>query len=123
MPHVLIIESNMAIGNAIRAALEAAGFSSFEQAWNEDRAIANARVRPPDLLVIGDELDAGSSLEAARRICQNQPVPVLMVTGNPQRIREATELCSGLDGPFLLNQIDEAVALACDHEGQHAVEG
>lgn len=112
MAIALIINDNMVITQAIRAYLRPLGFDSFYQEWTEDRAVAAARRSRPDLVVIGDELEEGSSLNAARRISGELSVPVLMVTGEPWRARKRLADKASFEGPFLLNEIETAVELA-----------
>lgn len=112
MTHALIIDDNMIVSRAIQSCLKALGFNSFDHTWTEDQALAAADRRPPDLVVIGDEVEAGSALSAAKRISFNLAVPVLMVTGDPVRARKRLEKTVSFEGPFLLNQIEEAVQLA-----------
>ena len=112
MTHALIIDDNMIVSRAIQSCLETLGFNSFDHTWTEEQALAAAGRRPPDLVVIGDEVEAGSGLSAAKRISCNFAVPVLMVTGDPVRARKRLEKAVAFEGPFLLNQIEEAVQLA-----------
>lgn len=112
MTHALIIDDNMIVSRAIQSCLESLGFNSFDHTWTEEQALAAADRRPPDLVVIGDEVEAGSTLSAAEKISGNFAVPVLMVTGDPVRARKRLEKTASFKGPFLLNQIDEAVELA-----------
>ena len=112
MSHALIIDDNMIVSRAIQSRLEALGFSSFDRAWTEDAAVAAAVERTPNLIVIGDDVDIGSPLQAVKRISGMLSVPVLMVTGDPYRARTRMEKICAFEGPFLLNEIEEAVQLA-----------
>lgn len=112
MQHALIIDSNMIECRAIQRCLEDLGFSSFDQAWTEAQALDAARQRTPDLIVIGEEIDSGCAIGAAREIAGAFSVPVLMVSGDPIRARKSLSRVAAFDGPFLLNEIDEAVDLA-----------
>lgn len=112
MSHALIIDDNMIIGHAIQSYLKPLGFTSFDQTWTEDQAVAAADRHAPDLVVIGDEIEVGSALSAAQRIAGKLAVPVLMVTGDPDRARKRLKQACAFEGPFLLNQIEDAVALA-----------
>lgn len=112
MPHALIIDDNMIVSRAIQQRLETLGFTSFDRTWSEKQAVAAADRHPPDLIVVGDNLETGSALAAAERVSHAHHAPVLMVTGNPFRKRELVERNMSFDGPFLLNQIEEAVDLA-----------
>lgn len=112
MTHALIIDDNMIVSRAIQSCLESLGFNSFDHTWTEEQAIAAADRRVPDLIVIGDEVETGSALSAAKRISCDLGAPVLMVTGDPARARKRLAGAATFQGPFLLNQIDEAVELA-----------
>ena len=110
--HALIIDDNMIVSRAIQNCLQARGFTSFDHTWTENQAVAAAARCPPDLIVIGDEVETGSSLGAARQIAGMFNVPGLMVTGDTFRAQRHLEGTSAFKGPFLLNQLDEAVHLA-----------
>lgn len=112
MNHALIIDDNMIVSRAIQNRLMGLGFTSFDHTWTGDQAIAAATRRTPNLVVIGDETDSVSALGAARRIASEGAVPVLMVTGDPANARSRLSKAGGFDGPFLLNQVEEAVAIA-----------
>lgn len=112
MQHALIIDDNMVISNAIQKCLEPLGFRTFDKAWTEAQALAAAELRHPDLIVIGDDIASGSAFHAAQQISAWLAVPVLMVTGDPVRARRRMESHCAFEGPFLLNQIEEAVELA-----------
>jgi len=112
MCHALIIDDNMIVSHAIQKCLESMGFISFDKTWTEAQAVAAADRHNPDLIVIGDEIEAGSALRAAQRIVKKLAVPVLMVTGDLYRARRRVERTCSFEGPFLINQIEEAVKLA-----------
>jgi CheY-like chemotaxis protein len=112
MSHALIIDDNMLISHAIRSYLEPLGFTSFDSTWTEEQAVAAAHEHTPDLIVVGDELAVGSSLAAAQRISKWLSVPVVMLTGDPVRAQKRLKHACSFEGPFMLNQIEEAVALA-----------
>lgn len=115
MSHALIIDDNMIICRAIQTRLEALGFASFDHAWTERQAVAAAAARIPDLVVVGDEIAEGRSLDAAKLIAEQFAVPVLLVTGDVDRARRIAGKECLFEGPFLINQIEDAVALTrCD---------
>ena len=109
MGHALIIDDNMIVSRAIQSCLETLGFVSFDHAWTEAQAVAAASERLPDLIIIGDEVETGSALGAAKQITAVLNVPVLMVTGDPYRAGKPLERASAFQGPFLLNQMKEAL--------------
>ena len=98
MPHALIVDDNMAISAALQDRLAELGFDSFEQRWTEDQAVAAANDRHPDLVVIGDTLVAGSSIEAARRISQHTNITILAVTTDAAALARALPPSTMLHG-------------------------
>lgn len=113
MSHALIIDDNMIISRAVEQRLVRLGFESFDRTWTEAQALAAARRKQPDLIVIGDSVAQGSAFEAARQIAEGGRTPVLMVSSNRQRANERLQRSHSFDGPFLLNEIETAVNLAC----------
>jgi len=112
MAHALIIGENVAISRAIRHYLEPLGFGSFDLAWTEQQAREAAHRQRPDIIVIGDDIEAGFAINAARQISSGSSIPVLMVSGNPAQAARCLEQASSYEGPFMLNQIEQAVAVA-----------
>lgn len=112
MPHALIIDENIAISRAIQHYLAGLGFRSFDHTWTERQAMAAARRRRPDIIVIGDDIEVGCAMRAARHISDDGSIPVLMVSGDPDRASRKLARASSYEGPFRINQIEEAVDLA-----------
>lgn len=112
MPHALIIDQNNAVSRAIRQYLGRLGFASFDTTCTEHQAIVAAQHRRPDLIVIGDDIEMGCALRAARLISAEGAVPVLMVSGDPARASERLKMAKAYSGPFRINQIEEAVDIA-----------
>lgn len=112
MSHALIIDDNMIVSRAVQSRLEDLGFTSFDLAWSEAQALAAAGRRLPDLIVLGDNVESGSGLRAAQAIASGRNIPVLMVTGDAEHARRRLGNRCTFEGPFLLNQIEAAVALA-----------
>jgi DNA-binding response OmpR family regulator len=120
MPHALIINENIAICRAVRQYLGMLGFGTFDHAWTERQAMVAARQRSPDIIVIGDDIEIGCAMRAARNISADGTIPVLMVSGDPVRASRQLAQTSSYHGPFRLNQIEEAVEIAL--EGKAAVQ-
>jgi DNA-binding response OmpR family regulator len=112
MPHALIIDENIAISRAIQHYLATLGFDSFDHTWTELQALAAARAHRPDIIVIGDDIETGCVMRAAQMINSDGTIPVLMVSGDPARASQRLARASSYDGPFRINQLEEAVALA-----------
>jgi|GEM_PF-1282462 len=120
MSHALIIEQNMVIGSALSKRLSDLGFDSFDHVWTEEDAIEIADMRPPDLILVGDSLETGDTIEAARRICRKRDVPVLLVTADSSRAIQRLSQGALLDGPFAFSQMTEAVDMAL-HNPEHRI--
>lgn len=112
MPHALIIDENIAVCRAVQHYLSLLGFGSFDHTWTERQALDAARRRKPDIIVIGDDIEMGSAMRAARLISADGTIPVLMVSGDPARASQQLAQTSSYDGPFRLNEIEDAVDIA-----------
>ena len=113
MPHALIIDDNILISQAVVERLSALGFDSFDRAWSENEAIAAADRRKPDLVVLGDEVEQGSGMAAARQVSRNCDAPVILITGDSFRARgQAAESSAKMTGPFMLTEMGAALSEA-----------
>ena len=112
MCHALIIDDHMVISRAIGSVLTSLGCDSFDHTWNEEQTLAAAASRLPDLVVIGDSTGSGPTLAAARSVSARNGAPVLMITAEPCRMRQRFAEDTPFAGPFFLNDIEAAVALA-----------
>lgn len=115
MRHALIIDGNRLVGRAIQQYLEPLGFHSFDHSWTRRQASEAASQRTPDMIVVGADA-AGAALEAAKAIAADASVPVLMVSGNCDHAARQLEQAATFAGPFRLDQIDEALAVALGPE-------
>ncbi len=122
MSHALIIEKNMVIGSALSKRLVDLGFDSFDHVWTEEDALEIASRHPPDLILVGDSLETGDTIETARKICQKRDVPVLLVTADSPRARERLSGGAVLDGPFAFSQMTEVVDFAL-HRSRPTITG
>ncbi len=112
MSHALIIEQNMAVGSELSKRLSDLGFDSFDHVWTEDDAVAIAKMRRPDLILVGDNLETGDAVGAARRICEKHEAPVLMVTADSVRAKRRLMDGAVIDGPFAFSKFPEAIEAA-----------
>lgn len=112
MAHALIIDNNFVVSRAIQSYLEPLGFGSFDHVWTESQALEAATRRKPDIIIIGDDIDTGSAIDAARRISTMASIPVLMVSGDPARASQRLAQVSSYTGPFLINEFDTAIDVA-----------
>jgi hypothetical protein len=87
------------------------GFNSYETAWSEEAAVEAARRRRPDLVLVGDRIEQGSRIRAARRIALAHDVPVLLTRSGA---RFPVDLGHGVvaDGPFALADLAHVITRA-----------
>jgi CheY-like chemotaxis protein len=112
MKHALIISDNLIIACAMQERLRKLGFTSFNHVWSEDDAVAAADRKTPDLVLVADGVESGSALNAARRVNERCDAPVLFVTGDCFKARSCLPQGTHLSRPFLLSELDRAVATA-----------
>src|SRR5215213_1013052 len=88
MTHILIVEDESEIAGYLRRGLAFEGYSA-EIAANGLAALAAARERPPDLVVLDLMLPGVDGLEVARRLRAASDVPIIMLTARdavPDRV-------------------------------------
>src|SRR5258705_11312005 len=88
MIHILIVEDESEIAGYLRRGLTFEGYSA-EIAANGLSALAAARERPPDLVVLDLMLPGVDGLEVARRLRAASDVPIIMLTARdavPDRV-------------------------------------
>src|SRR4051794_26820692 len=88
MTHILIVEDESEIAGYLRRGLAFEGYSA-EIAANGLSALAAARERPPDLVVLDLMLPGVDGLEVARRLRAASDVPIIMLTARdavPDRV-------------------------------------
>ena len=112
MPHALIIEDNLVVSKLLESRLAELGYASFDHAWTEEDAVAAAAQRRPDLVLVGDSLEKGSGIDAARQICARDDIPVLLVTGDSLKAKAPPAADARIEGPFMLGELDRAVERA-----------
>jgi DNA-binding response OmpR family regulator len=88
MAHILIVEDESEIAGYLRRGLAFEGYS-VEIAATGSAALAAARERPPDLVVLDVMLPGIDGLEVARRLRAASDVPIIMLTARdavPDRV-------------------------------------
>jgi len=76
---VLVVDDDPTVSEVVAGYLDRAGFA-VDMAGDGPAAVAHARVRPPDLVVLDLMLPGMDGLEVCRRIRENGPLPVIMLT-------------------------------------------
>jgi DNA-binding NarL/FixJ family response regulator len=90
---ILIAEDETIIRLDLRGILEKAGFEVCGEARDGREAIDLARELEPDLAIMDVKMPEVDGIEAARRICAERPIPIVMLTAYSQRrlVTEAIE--------------------------------
>jgi two-component system alkaline phosphatase synthesis response regulator PhoP len=89
---VLLVDDEPKIVEVVGDYLRTAGFSVTTAADGEG-AVASARARPPDLVVLDLGLPGLDGLDVARELRRTSPVPIIMLTAR----REETDRVLGLE--------------------------
>ena len=82
---ILIAEDETIIRLDLRELLEGAGFEICGEARDGEEAVALAHSEQPDLAVLDVKMPKLDGIEAARRILDERPIPIVMVTAYGER--------------------------------------
>jgi response regulator NasT len=113
---ILIAEDETIIRLDLRELLERAGFEVCAEARDGEEAIELARTESPDLALLDVKMPRLDGIEAARRILDERPIPIVMVTayGEQELVSRAVE--AGVFGylvkPFRESDLLPAIATA-----------
>src|ERR671935_1880470 len=123
---VLVAEDETIIRLDLRELLERAGFEVCAEARDGEEAVALARSERPDLAVLDVKMPRLDGIEAARRILEERPIPIVMVTAYGQEELVARAVEAGVVGylvkPFREQDLMPAIATArARHEELAAV--
>ena len=113
---ILIAEDETIIRLDLRALLEKAGFDVCAEAKDGEEAVTLARTLEPDLALLDVKMPKLDGIDAARRILEERPIPIVMVTayGEEELVSRAVE--AGVFGylvkPFRETDLLPAIATA-----------
>jgi two-component system, response regulator PdtaR len=90
---ILVAEDETIIRLDLRALLERAGFDVVAEARDGQEAVELARVHAPDLAIMDVKMPRLDGIEAARRILDERPIPIVMLTayGQDELVHRAVE--------------------------------
>ena len=90
---ILVAEDETIIRLDLRALLERAGFEVCAEARDGEEAVALARSEQPDVAVLDVKMPKLDGIEAARRILDERPIPIVMLTayGQDELVSRAVE--------------------------------
>ena len=86
---ILVAEDETIIRLDLRALLERAGFEVCAEARDGEEAVALARSERPDVAVLDVKMPKLDGIEAARRILEERPIPMVMLTAYDDPTAEA----------------------------------
>jgi response regulator NasT len=113
---ILIAEDETIIRLDLRELLERSGFEVCAEARDGEEAVELARSEQPDLALLDVKMPRLDGIDAARRILEERPIPIVMVTayGEQELVSRAVE--AGVFGylvkPFRESDLLPAIATA-----------
>jgi two-component system, response regulator PdtaR len=113
---ILIAEDETIIRLDLRALLERAGFDVCAEAKDGEEAVELARSQEPDLALLDVKMPHLDGIEAARRILDVRPIPIVMLTAYGQEELVSRAIEAGVFGylvkPFREQDLLPAIAAA-----------
>jgi response regulator NasT len=90
---ILVAEDETIIRLDLRALLEHSGFEVCAEAQDGEQAVELARSEQPDLALLDVKMPKLDGIDAARRILDERPIPIVMVTayGEQELVSRAVE--------------------------------
>jgi response regulator NasT len=90
---VLVAEDETIIRLDLRDLLERSGFEVCAEARDGEEAVALARSEQPDVAIMDVKMPKLDGIEAARRILDERPIPIVMLTayGQDELVQRAAE--------------------------------
>jgi len=104
---LLIAEDETIIRLDLRDLLERAGFEVCAEARDGLEAVALARSERPDLAILDVKMPGLDGIEAARKILEERPIPIVMLTAYGQKELVARAVEAGVFG-YLVKPFREA---------------
>ena len=111
---ILIAEDETIIRLDLRSLLESAGFEICAEAKDGVEAVELARSEQPDLAVLDVKMPRLDGIEAARRILDERPIPIVMLTAYGQDELVARAVEAGVFG-YLVKPFRESDLLPAIH--------
>ena len=113
---ILVAEDETIIRLDLRALLEGAGYEVVAEARDGEEAVELARAHRPDLALLDVKMPRLDGIEAARRILDERPIPIVMVTAYGEEELVARAIDAGVFGylvkPFRESDLLPAIRTA-----------
>jgi response regulator NasT len=113
---ILVAEDETIIRLDLRGLLEDAGHEVVAEARDGEEAVSLAREHEPDLAIMDVKMPRLDGIEAARRILDERPIPIVMVTAYGQQELVARAVEAGVFGylvkPFREHDLVPAIETA-----------
>src|SRR6266571_68750 len=111
---VLIAEDETIIRLDLRQILERAGLEVCAEARDGEEAVQLARIEEPDLAILDVKMPGLDGIDAARKILDERPIPIVMLTayGQDELVSRAVE--AGVFG-YLVKPFRESDLLPAIH--------
>jgi len=113
---ILIAEDETIIRLDLKQLLERSGYVVVAEAKDGEEAVALARSAEPELAILDVKMPKLDGIEAARRILEERPVPIVMLTAYGQQELVARAVEAGVFGylvkPFREQDLLPAIAAA-----------
>ena len=114
---ILVAEDETLIRLDLCAVLDRAGFQVCAEAKNGVEAVELARAHEPDLAILDVKMPQLDGIEAARRIIDERPIPIVILSayGEDELVKRAVEVgvFGYLTKPFREDDIGPAIRTAC----------
>ena len=104
---ILLAEDETIIRLDLRDIIERAGFEVCAEARDGEEAVELARSAVPDLAILDVKMPKLDGIEAARRILDERPIPIVMLTAYSQEDLVARAVEAGVFG-YLVKPFREA---------------
>jgi response regulator NasT len=111
---ILVAEDETIIRLDLKDLLERAGFEVVAEAKDGEEAVALARSEQPDLALLDVKMPRLDGIEAARRILDERPIPIVMLTAYGQHELVARAAEAGVFG-YLVKPFREQDLLPAIH--------
>lgn len=108
--HILAVDDDTLLRRSLAFNLEKAGYRVSTAGTAED-ALAQARIDPPDLVILDIGLPGMDGMDALRKLRQQMPVPVIFLTARRRELDEVLGLELGADD-YITKPFDIDILLA-----------